>query len=223
LVTRVKGDKIPAKYLYPSPPLPMKLEKSLPKYLAEFLGTFTLVLAVSLSLMNGLALGTPLVAGLTVGLFVYSLGAISGAHFNPAVTVGLWSVKKINWQDGLMYIIFQVIGGLLAMLLVQKLTGDVLAVGAADSWPIGIAEALGAFILVFGICSVVYGNADDDASGLIIGGSLLLGIMVASSFSNGVVNPAVALGIGSVSATYLIAPLVGGILAAQAYKWLARK
>lgn len=200
----------------------MNFKKSLPKYVAELIGTFTLVLAVSLSLMNGLALGTPLVAGLTVGLFVYSVGAISGAHFNPAVTLSLWSVKKIGWQDAGIYIISQMLGAVLAMCLVQQMTGDVLSVGGADGWKVGIAEAMGAFVLVFGISSVVYEKADDDASGLVIGGSLLLGIMLASSFSNGVLNPAVAIGIGSVSATYLLAPVAGGLLAAQLFRWLAK-
>jgi glycerol uptake facilitator-like aquaporin len=82
---------------------------------------------------------------------------------------------------------------------------------------------VGAFFLTFGVCSVVYGKADDDAAGFVVGGSLLLGILIASAASNGVINPAVAVGVGSISFMYILGPIVGGILAAQAYQWLCGK
>ena len=84
-----------------------------------------------------------------------------------------------------------------------------------------IAEFLGTFMLAIGVSSVVHGKAPGPAAGLTIGGSLLVAISYAATISNGVLNPAVAVGIGSVSATYLIAPLVGAVIAFQLYKFIA--
>ena len=71
------------------------------KLIAEALGTFTLTLAVIASIQSGAApIPTPAVAGLVVALFVYTVGWISGAHFNPAVTIGLWVGKHINHLGG---------------------------------------------------------------------------------------------------------------------------
>lgn len=192
------------------------------KYFAELLGTFTLTLAVSLSIMAQFPLPTAVVAGLTVGIFVYTIGAISGAHLNPAVTIALTSIKKIKINDAFFYIIFQIVGAVLAMLVSRELMGGGVEVQVVDSWKVGIAEAMGAFILVFGISSVVYENVEEDLSGIVIGSSLLLGIMLTAGISNGVLNPAVAIGIGSISFVYIAAPIVGALLAAWAYKWLVK-
>jgi aquaporin Z len=191
-------------------------------YIAEFLGAATLTLAVLVTISSDLALATPLAAGLTLAIFVYTIGPISGSHINPAVTVGLFSIGKIKLNDAVGYIVAQIAGGLLAWQLVSLLGLTVPSVVATDSLAVAFGEFAGAFLLLFGICSVVFGKVSDVASGLVIGGSLLLGILIAASFSNGVLNPAVALGIGSVSATYFIAPLVGGIAAAHLYRWIAR-
>ena len=151
------------------------------KYIAELLGTFTLALVVGLSLAGSFPPATPLLAGLTLGLFVYTIGAISGAHINPAVTIGAWSIKKIGNKDALWYIVAQFIGA----------------------------------------ASVVYNKAHAHVSGVVIGGSLLLGIIIAAALgSNGVLNPAVALGIGSFNLAYLFGPIVGAVFGMQAYKYL---
>ncbi len=196
--------------------------KNLRAYVAEFIATFMLTLGVALSIASGSAI-TPLIAALTVGIFVYTIGPISGAHINPAVTVGLASVKKIDVKEAAFYIIAQFIGAVLAMLAVKAIAGDAVNVGATNDVMAGVMEALGAFVLVFGVSSVVYKNVDSGAAGLTIGGSLLIGILAASSKANGVLNPAVALGIGSVSLMYVLGPLVGGIAGAWAYKYVAKK
>ena len=190
-------------------------------YVSELLGTATLTLVVLVTLSSNLAVATPVAAGLTLALFVYTIGPISGSHINPAVTVGLWSIAKIKSGEAVKYIVSQTLGAFLALKLMALLGLSLAGISVVDSLTVGVAEVMGAFLLVFGICSVVYGKVSDVASGLVIGGSLLLGILVASSFSNGLLNPAVAVGIGSVSLMYLVAPLLGGILAAQLYKWLA--
>ncbi|MSR67955.1 hypothetical protein EXS65_03995 [Candidatus Peribacteria bacterium] len=191
-------------------------------YAAECLGTFLLALLVHLSIGADFPVPTPVIAGLTLGLLVYMLGGISGAHVNPAVTIGLASIGKISWPEAGRYIVAQLLGGGLALMFGKALLGAPLSIIAGNSVMILVAEALGAAILVLGVSSVVHGKAPHDASGLTIGTSLALGAMAASVQANGVVNPAVALGIGSLSAAYIIGPLVGGIVAAQLYQALAK-
>jgi len=192
------------------------------KYAAELLGTLCLTLAVALSVVRPTPLATPLIAALTLMIFVYAIGTISGAHLNPAVTVGLWSTKNIALGDAGMYIAAQLIGAFLAQRFALVLTGQRPMVSAENTFVVGLAEAVGAFLLVFAVSAVVAGKVHNAASGLTIGGALLLGILLASSASNGVLNPAVAFGIGSASTMYIIGPLIGGMLGAKAYSWLAR-
>lgn len=195
--------------------------KNCPKYLAEFIGTFALTLMVTLSLTSEFPLATPIIAGLVVGLFVYTVGNISGTHLNPAVTVALASIRKISPVDALVYIVVQILGALAAMWVAKSYgSGFLPTILVSDSLRVGAAEAMGAFMLVFGISAVVHGRVHSAASGLTIGTSLLLGILAASVASNGVLNPAVAIGIGSVSAMYLLAPIVGAVAAAWVYKYL---
>jgi len=188
--------------------------------IAELLGTFLLALLVHLSLKSGFPVPTPIVAGLALGLIVYMLGSISGAHVNPAVTMGLAVIRKISWNDAALYIAMQLMGGFLAMIVGNALTGSPLSLVAGTAVNIGIAEAMGAAILVLGVASVVYGKTPKDASGLTIGTALTLGALTASTISNGVVNPAVALGIGSLSLPYVAGPLIGGVVAAFGYRAL---
>lgn len=192
-------------------------------YLAELIGTFLLAFGVGASIViAGFGIPTIIVAGLILGTAVYTIGAISGAHINPSVTLGLWSVGKIKSQQAVFYIIAQLIGGYVAMLLLSYMLKSPELV-AVDSVKVAIAEMLGAFVLSWGVSSVVQGKVDSAASGITIGSSLSIGIIVASTASLGVLNPAVALAIGAWSPVYFLAPLVGGIAAAQLYRWMIRK
>lgn len=198
----------------------MMLSHNVKKYLAEALGTFALTLVVGLSLAMPFPVATPVLAGLTLGLFVYTIGHLSGSHINPAVTIGLWSIKKISSGQAVMYIIFQAAGAFVAGLLVTSFAPAV-QITVSGVLAIGVAEALGTFFFTFGIASVVYGKVSDVASGLVIGGSLLLGITVAVTLaSNGILNPAVAMGIGSFNVMYLLGPIVGSVAGMHAYKYL---
>ncbi|MBI1812635.1 aquaporin [Candidatus Peregrinibacteria bacterium] len=191
------------------------------RYAAELIGTFTLTLVVWLSIGFAMPIATPVAASLTLCLFVYTIGTISGAHINPAVTVGLLSINKIKAKDAVFYVIAQLLGALLAMNFGHLLNGGTSVIGHEESLSVGIMEALGAFFLVFGICAVVYKKVHAAAAGIVIGGSLLLGIDVASPVSNAVLNPAVALGIGSFGPMYILGPIVGAVFAAWLYTFVA--
>jgi glycerol uptake facilitator protein len=190
------------------------------KYAAEMLATFTLTLALSLSLLFVLPLSSGVIAALVVGVFVYTIGGISGAHINPAVTLGMWIIKQINTKDALLYVVAQFVGAGLATMLVLSMTTTIPMVGT-DSPQIILGEAIGAFILTFGVAAVALGKAKEDAAGLVVGGSLLVGILVASSLSSGILNPAVAFGLGTLSLSYLIGPLLGGVLGAITFRWIS--
>lgn len=186
------------------------------RYIAELLGTFLLALAVSLSVAGKFPVPTPLIAALTLGVSVYTLGAISGTHINPAITLALAALRKISPKDAAGYIVAQLAGAGLAM-AVARFFAPAVAVAAADSAATFVAEMVGTFVLAIGVASVVHGKAPGPAAGLTIGGSLLIGISIAAIGSNGVLNPAVALAIGSRSVSYALGPIVGAVLAMFLY------
>lgn len=194
------------------------------KYIAEFIGTFALSFVVYMAIASGasLPLAIPVIAGLTLGLFVYSIGHISGCHINPAVTIGLWSIKKISAKDAVTYIIVQALGALLAMFVGSSFfqLNSLLGTSGFSSM-IFLAEMLGTFFFTFGIASVVSGKVNTTMSGVVVGGSLLLGVIIASlAGSLGILNPAVAYALGSLSWTYCLAPIVGSIIGFNVYEKL---
>jgi glycerol uptake facilitator-like aquaporin len=193
----------------------------LKKYIAELIGTFLLAGVVSLSLGGKFdAVPTAVLAGLTLGVCVYTLGAISGTHINPSITLGVLSVGKISFADAAGYIVAQFLGGVLAMFVSSSMVPRS-ALTIVDSGPVFCAEIFGTFCLGLGVASVVFGKAPGPAAGLTIGGSLLFGLSIAATASNAVLNPAVAVGIGSVSVAYLTAPVVGAVIAFQIYRFIS--
>lgn len=196
--------------------------KEYQKYSAEALGTFTLTLVVALSLVGQFPVATPLLAAITLGLFVYSIGHISGAHINPAVTIGIWSLGKIKTSEALKYLIFQSIGAFVAMIIAKSVLGSSAALTVSDSLMVGMAEMSGTFFFTFGIASVVYKRTPSPFAGIIIGFSLLLGIAFAALMgSNGILNPAVAFGIRSINLMYLLGPIIGSISGMNIYRLLS--
>lgn len=191
-------------------------------YIAEFVGTFLLTLVVIASVRIGLSVPTAILAGMTLGFLVYAIGPISGAHVNPAVTLALASIRKISVSDAALYVVAQCIGAFLASLAPLSI-GYMKLQEPLDRFGIFVAEGIGTAFLALAVCSVVLGKTQKEASGLTIGTALALGALVASTVSNGVINPAVALGIGSLSSAYVLGPIVGAILAMQAYRWLAKE
>ncbi|MBI5754038.1 aquaporin [Candidatus Peregrinibacteria bacterium] len=203
----------------------MKLQK----YFAELVGTFVLASVVAISIMTHPPVPGQVLAGLTLGLFVYMVGGISGGYLNPAVTVAMASVKKISVKDAVLYIIFQLIAGFLALYFTRWFIGGTTGVEKFPTdmvvWKTALAEAIGAAMLVFGVSAVVEKKVKEDMHGIVIGGSLLLGIMLTGAVSYGILNPAVAVGVGVpyTAYVYFVAPLVGGVLSAWGARWLFKK
>ena len=192
------------------------------KYFAEFFGAFILSLVVGLSVSGTFPIVTPVLAGLTLGLFVYTIGALSGCHINPAVTIGLLSIGKIKMNEAAKYIVSQLIGGFLASVLLVQ-TSITLPPILAGGMTQVFAETLGTMLLAFGVASIVYGRVSDVASGLVIGGSLLLGISIAAMMgSAGILNPAVALGLSAYHPTYLALQILVAVLGFNLYKNLQK-
>lgn len=188
------------------------------KYAAEFLGTGVLTLVVILAIAGGSTI-TPVLAMLTLALFVYTIGHVSGCHINPAVTAGLWSLGKISPMEALGYVAAQFAGALVASVVATSMIGvSALGLPVTSAPGIAIAEAIGMMLFAFGIAAVVHAKVPEQMSGVVIGGSLLLGLTVAGSVSNGVLNPAVALGIGSFNIMYLLGPIVGSVVGMYLYK-----
>ncbi len=194
------------------------------KYVAELLGAFTLTLVVAFSVVNNFAIITPVLAALVLGVFVYTIGSISGAHLNPAVTIGLWSVRKISVNEAIYYLVAQLIGAGLAGAVVYNVFNFIPASGIVFNTNTLIAEIAGATLFTFGVASVVYGKVKESASGLVIGVSLLLGICVASFMgSMGILNTAVSAGMRVLDVAYLVGPIVGGIVGFNLYKYVAKE
>lgn len=194
------------------------------KYIAEFIGTAVLSLAIIGSIVDGAGFVTLLTVGITLALLVATIGSISGAHVNPAVTLGLLSIKKIGWKEALIYIIAQFAGAALALILV-RLHGTALpAIDYSFSWVSIIAECIGALVFTFGIASIVLAGDSvkaDSRAPFVIGGSLTLGATIAVGLgSNAILNPAVAFGIGSLGLAYVIGPVVGAVAGMWLYKVL---
>ncbi len=188
---------------------------------AEFLGTGILTLLV-LSVQRS-TIGVPffvaLAAGLTVILMVFALGNVSGAHLNPAVTLALWTVRKVSTLTGIVYVAVQLLGAWAAYYLYTYYVNSHLQpVGGHFTWRIFTAEAVGAGIFVFAWVAAVYQRLSAAVTASVAGLAYMLGIIAASSAAIGLLNPALALGVRAwVWGTYVLAPVAGAIIGANVY------
>lgn len=190
--------------------------------LAEFIGTFGLTFAVLVSLSSPIfGLPTAVIAAVTVGLFVLVIGSISGCHLNPAITIGQFTLGKIKYLPAVGYLLAQVSGALLALVAFGLFNNnEIFELGATETWDVFWAEVLGAAIFGFAVAAAVLNKLDAVATSLIVGGGLLIGLIAASVASNAVLNPAVAVGIGSATWPYIAGPILGAIIGMQTYKIL---
>jgi len=221
------------------------------KLVAEFLGTFALVFFGAGAICTerflqssgtGL-LATALASGIAIAVLSLAFSHISGAHFNPAVTIGFWISKRMNTMEVLGYWLAQILGGIIAAFLLKAI------IPREDAWqpvlggtpdlmrdftrlPAMGLEALVTFFLVL----VYFATTSDDniesrsLSGFAVGLVYTIGILVAGPFSGAALNPARAFGPALASThwanqgVYWVGPLTGGFVAGLVYDALyARK
>ena len=216
----------------------MKTPPALPRFVAEAFGTYTLVFAAAGSVMveelsDGLVtpLGVALSPGLVVMAMVYAIGHISEAHINPAVTFGFALTRRLPWRDAPVYWGAQLCGAALAAGTLRIMLG--LVAGMGGHTPSGsAAQSLGmevalTFFLMFVVMAVSTNQERfGSASGLAIGGVVVLAILLGGPISGGSMNPARTFGPALVGWVwtdhwvYWAGPLLGAALGALTYWWL---
>jgi len=197
------------------------------KYLVEFIGTFFLVLTVFAAVAKA-GVMAPVAIGAALMVMVYAGGHISGAHYNPAVSLGLAIRGALSWADFIPYVIAQVAGGALAALLAKGVFGfggD--GTQAIETMPSLVAEILGTFALVYVVINVATAKANEGNShyGLAIGFTVTAMAYGLGAISGGAFNPAVAVGtsVGGLFAwsniwIYMAGCFAGGALAAIVFR-----
>lgn len=209
------------------------------RLVAEVVGTFALVFFGCGAIMvdadgGGLGqVGISLAFGLVVMAMVFALGQVSGAHINPAVTLGLAIARRYRWSEVPEYCVAQLTGAILAALALRASLGDVADLGAtspsgsdrqAFAWEVAMTAAL-LFVIV-----AVATDARLAAGGaaLAIGGTIALASLVGGPVSGASLNPARSVGPAVVSGSlgslwiYLVAPVAGAAVGAIAYEWVRR-
>lgn len=212
----------------------------LQRSVAEAIGTFALVFAgcgaVASDTFSGGALGhggVSAVFGLVIAVMIYATGHISGAHFNPAVTLSFAALGHFSWREVPAYVATQVGAATLAALALGAVFGDA-ARGAGLTLPhIPIAgaflvEVVLTFLLMFVIAAVATdARAEGAMAGVAIGGTVALAALFGGPLTGASLNPARTLGpaiaAGNVEALwlYLVGPILGALAGAFAYRFLA--
>lgn len=216
------------------------------KYVAELIGTFLLVF-LGTSAIVGFATGAPtalflgvaLAFGLTLTVLAYTLGPISGGHFNPAVTIALVAARRHSAKDLVPYIVVQVIGAVLAAAVLWVIASGVPSWTIASPGGLGqnsfgamsltsalLAEVVLTFVLVWTVLTVTEKGYPYTAfGGLAIGLTLAVIHLAGLGFTSAGVNPARSIGpaifAGGAAITqlwvFIVAPIIGGVVAAGAY------
>ena len=201
------------------------------KYIAEFIGTFFLVLTIGCTvILSGAGVVPPLAIGAALMVMIFAGGHISGAHYNPAVTLGVWIRGRIPMADVIPYWVAQILGACLAALAVSYLHGgEAVKAASVNSGHAALAELLYTFALVYVVLNVATAkaNAGNSFYGLAIGFTVMVGAFAVGGVSGGAFNPAVAVGISVMGLAawsklwiYLIANFAGGAAAGLTFKFL---
>jgi aquaporin TIP len=197
-------------------------------FLAEFVGTFTLVFigagAGALAAESGIGLvGVALAHGIALMVVVYAWGGVSGAHVNPAVTFGVWVVGRMPARRALLYWVAQCLGAIIAAYLLFFLIGKEGNLGmttgsltATDSTRAVVVEATLTWFLVIAVFASGVGGQNGHAAGLAIGLVLTMDILMGGPLTGASMNPARSLGpavaMGDFKQLWIffVGPLVGG-------------
>jgi aquaporin Z len=196
------------------------------KYIAEFIGTFFLVLTIGCTGIGASAgVIAPLAIGAALMVMVFAGGHISGAHYNPAVTLGVLIRGKLKAADVIPYWIAQCVAAAVAAIVVSKILRAGVAVTpiAPKLGPALVAEFLFTFALVYVVlnAATAEGTSGNSFYGLAIGMTVMTGAFAVGDISGGAFNPAVAIGISILGIStwnnvwiYLVADFAAGAAAA---------
>lgn len=212
-------------------------------YIIEFIGTFFLVLVIGLasnSSISEMNVSPPLAIGSILMIMVYMGGPISGAHYNPAVTLAVWMRKKIETKDAAMYVIVQIAGATAASIFYYLVIHSTFAPAPNPAYNIEGIRILKPImveaVFTFALASVVLNVATSKKSagnsyfGLAIGFTVLAAAYAGGPISGGAFNPSVSIGPSLVDTLvggghslgnvwiYIVGPCLGGIVAAMVYK-----
>jgi aquaporin Z len=202
------------------------------KYIAEFIGTFFLVLTIGCTVIGaGTGVIAPLAIGAALMVMVFAGGHISGGHYNPAVTLGILIRGKVKSADVVPYMVAQFVGAAVAALIVGKFLRAGVAVTpiAPHAGPALVAEFLFTFALVYVVlnAATAEGTSGNSFYGLAIGMTVMTGAFAVGDISGGAFNPAVALGICILGISdwsniwmYLLANFAAGALAAVIFQMI---
>jgi aquaporin Z len=199
------------------------------KYLVEFIGTFFLVLTVGCTVIDkGAGPLAPIAIGAALMVMIFAGGHISGGHYNPAVTLGVWMRGKCDTKDLVPYWVAQIVGAVIAAFIVRFFkTGSVITPGNLQTLPALLAEFLFTFALVFVVLNTATakGTSGNSFYGLAIGMTVMVGAFSVGNISGGAFNPGVAIGVTLMGLSawsniwiFLVADLLGGAAAALTFK-----
>ncbi len=192
--------------------------------MAEFFGAASLTAVVLAISKSGVGFPYFIAIGMAmaVAVMLLTVGSVRDVSFNPAITVGLWTARKVGTLNAILAIAAQMLGAVAAWQVYEYLTETPLKGVATGefNWRVFTAEAIGTFMLGLAVSAAVYYKYESGRAAATIGGGLFLAIVFASVASNGLVNPAVALGVQSWSLAYVLGPVVGAVLAVNLYAML---
>ena len=207
-------------------------------YISEFIGTFAMIFcgtgAMTINEVTGgdvTHVGIGITWGLIVMAMIYAFGEISGAHFNPAVSIAFAYAKKFSWKEVPKYIFFQVAGAFAASLLLMWLFPKSELLGATiptvDVWRAFVLELILTFFLMVVIINVSTGSKEVGMmAGIAIGSVVLLEALFAGPITNASMNPARSLAPNIVSGNikglwlHILAPIIGALLAVVSCKFV---
>jgi len=202
------------------------------KLLTEFIGTFFFVFTICLAVTGDSAMPA-LAIGAMLMVMVYMGGHISGAHYNPAISLGMLLRGKLASRDFVPYVVAQILGSIAASAMVFLIVGKTFAptptadVSALSALLIEILFSLALVLVVLNVATHE-GTAGNSHYGLAIGFTVLAGVLAGGKVSGGAFNPAVGIGPTLINATlgtgsfdnlwlYIVGPLTGGVLAAVVF------